>query len=82
LLGAPEFCLSYFAAVKCRPIKLSYLHRHLSRQAQAQNLRKAAELFLCPPTARDKDRIILASQLEQKKAFKDKSPTASAFINT
>ncbi|MGB5616522.1 MAG: hypothetical protein WBM78_06770, partial [Desulfobacterales bacterium] len=63
-----NFSLSYFAAVKCRPIKLSYAHRHLSRQAQTRQLKKTAELilFLYPPTARNKDWIILAWQLKQK----------------
>jgi hypothetical protein len=45
---------------------LSYVHRHLSRQAQTRQLSEAPDLILYPPTALSKYRIYLKTAIKTK----------------
>jgi hypothetical protein len=60
---------------------LSYAHRHLSRQAQTQQLREAAELFLYPPASRNKDGADFIKGIKIKKQSKLKLRLPSYFLN-
>ncbi len=62
-----EFCRSYFAAVKCRPIKRQYVPCHKSRQPLRATTLHCATRDGMRHIAPDKDRFILKKRKRQLK---------------